>query len=84
MTCKELTATADRGSPTLAAWFAEGAASLWQAYLGRRAKRATVNILRSLDARTLKDIGIDPSEIESVVYGRPHDRLRRYRETTGE
>ena len=39
-----------------------------------RAQRATVLMLRSLDGRTLKDIGIDRSEIESVVYGRPDDR----------
>ena len=84
MTCRNLTAVVDRRSPTLAAWFAEKAASLWHTYLGRRAKRATVNILQSLDARTLKDIGIDPSEIESLVYGKPHDRLRRYRETSSE
>lgn len=42
--------------------------SAWRAYWRRRAKRAT-QFLQSLDDRTLKDIGIDRSEIDSVVYG---------------
>jgi uncharacterized protein YjiS (DUF1127 family) len=48
----------------------------WAAYWSARARRATVLMLRSLDGRTLKDIGIDRSEIESVVYGQPGDRCR--------
>ena len=51
----------------------------WEAYWSWRAKRATVNILKSLDRRTLEDIGVDASEIESAVYGSP-DRLRIYDE----
>jgi uncharacterized protein YjiS (DUF1127 family) len=43
--------------------------SAWRAYWRRRAERATQFILQSLDDRTLKDIGIDRSEIDSVVYG---------------
>ena len=78
MTCKELTATADQASPTLASRFAGSAAGLWRAYLDRRAQRATVRILQSLDARTLKDIGINRTEIDSLVYGDRYDRLRRY------
>lgn len=46
----------------------------WVAYWTRRAERATVLALHSLDDRTLKDIGMDRSEIESVVYSRSHDR----------
>jgi hypothetical protein len=38
----------------------------------------TVAILRSLDARTLRDIGISSGEIESVVHGRAGDRRCRY------
>jgi len=50
---------------------------LWQAYWRWRARKATIFILRSLDRRTLSDIGISPSEIESLVHS-GGDRLRRY------
>lgn len=53
----------------------------WRTYWERRARRATVLILCSLDERTLHDIGISASEIESCVYSRSGDRLRRYHET---
>lgn len=49
----------------------------WSAALDWRERRATVALLQSLDRRTLKDIGIDPQEIESLVYG-DEDRRRRY------
>jgi uncharacterized protein YjiS (DUF1127 family) len=39
----------------------------WRAYWDWRARRVTVMILSSLDARTLRDIGISPGEIESLV-----------------
>jgi uncharacterized protein YjiS (DUF1127 family) len=45
-----------------------------RAYWRRRVERATVFILHSLDDRTLKDIGIDRSEIESVVYSACEER----------
>jgi uncharacterized protein YjiS (DUF1127 family) len=51
----------------------------WEAYWTRRAKRAAVALLRGLDDRILHDIGIDRSEIESVVYGKSADRLVRCR-----
>lgn len=50
----------------------------WDAYWMRRAQRATVMLLRSLEDRSLHDIGIDRSEIESVVFGRPDERRLRY------
>ena len=55
--------------------------SWWEAYWMRRAQRVTVAMLRSLDDRRLHDVGIDRSEIESVVYGRPGDRRQRYEAT---
>jgi uncharacterized protein YjiS (DUF1127 family) len=77
MTCRQLTAVPDRASSTLTSWLGAKSGRFWRAYLDRRARRATVRILHSLDARTLKDIGISPTEIDSLVYGRC-DRLRRY------
>jgi uncharacterized protein YjiS (DUF1127 family) len=53
----------------------------WRFYWERRAQRATVLILSSLDERTLRDIGLARSEIESCVYGGDNDRLRRYHAT---
>jgi len=47
----------------------------WTRYWTRRAEHAAVAMLRSLDERALKDIGLDRSEIESVVHGaRPGER----------
>jgi uncharacterized protein YjiS (DUF1127 family) len=53
----------------------------WRAYWGWRMKRTTVLILQSLDRRTLRDIGIDASEIESLVCSMGRDR--RYRRDAG-
>ena len=50
----------------------------WRTYWDWRARKATILILRSLDCRTLHDIGIHPSEIESLVDGRDGDRRQRY------
>lgn len=50
----------------------------WRAYWDWRARRMTAHILRSLDERTLRDIGIGAGEIDSVVYGRSGDRKCRY------
>jgi uncharacterized protein YjiS (DUF1127 family) len=41
----------------------------WSRYWTRRAAQATVAMLHALDDRALKDIGLDRSEIESVVDG---------------
>jgi uncharacterized protein YjiS (DUF1127 family) len=41
-----------------------------------RARRETVRALNSVDAATLRDLGI--TDIESVVYGAPEGRKRRY------
>ena len=53
-------------------------ARLWRAYWDWRVKRTTVLLLRSLDRRTLHDIGINPTEIESFVHGPCGERLRTY------
>jgi len=71
----------DRDRPTLKARAVALARRSWRTYWERRARRATVLILCSLDERTLHDIGISPSEIQSCVYSRSRDRLRRYNET---
>ena len=43
--------------------------------------RSQLTSLNQLDERTLRDIGINPSEIESCVYDRSGDRVRRYHES---
>lgn len=43
----------------------------WERFWIWKAARATVFILHALDDRTLKDLGMDRTEIESVVYGQP-------------
>ena len=75
---RALTTTTHRSGTALASRAATMARTAWQRYWKWRAQQATVQILRSLDDRTLQDIGVNPSEIESVVYGRQCDRTRRY------
>lgn len=55
----------------------------WQAFLLRRRLKATVFTLRGLDDRTLSDIGLDRSEIESVVCSKSHERRQRMIEFGG-
>jgi uncharacterized protein YjiS (DUF1127 family) len=83
MTCMSFTRpgpqTAPRRPPTVAAAALSLVRTAWRAYWDWSARRTTVMILRSLDRRTLHDIGINPSEIESLVNGcRDGDRRRRY------
>lgn len=49
-------------------------AKAWNGYWDYRANRAAVVMLQSLDAQALHDMGINRSEIESVVYGRSRVR----------
>ena len=51
---------------------------LWVGFRSRLAQRQTVRILNRLDGATLKDLGINPRDVESVVYGDSEDRLRGY------
>ncbi|HXF54625.1 MAG TPA: DUF1127 domain-containing protein [Hyphomicrobiaceae bacterium] len=46
----------------------------YAAYAEERARCRTVQILRALDDRTLKDIGVERSDIGSFVYGRRGER----------
>lgn len=52
---------------------------LWTAYWTRKAQRTTVRMLEGLDDKTLRDIGLGRSEIESVVYGGSGERRLHYR-----
>jgi len=70
-------ADGDRRLSPLAGRIGSFIAKAWRAYWDWRVKRTTVVILLSLDRRTLHDIGIDPSEIESLVYDVGRDRRRR-------
>ncbi len=72
-----------RSAPSHADESAHGLApfikGLWAAYWQSRARRASVVYLNSLDNRTLDDIGLDRSEIDSFVYAKSaHERRRRY------
>jgi len=52
---------------------------LWRAYRRRRAERATIAALQGLNDNVLHDIGIDRSEIESVVRTRSKGRLQHFK-----
>ena len=52
--------------------------ALWRAYWARRARRASILLLSSLDDRTLADIGLARCEIESVVRDTSRQRLHYY------
>jgi len=54
---------------------------VWRGYWRRRAQRATLFMLQSLDDRTLKDLGIDRSEIEAVASRGRERHPDRYRPT---
>jgi uncharacterized protein YjiS (DUF1127 family) len=65
-----------RGLRTAAWAVAATAGKWWRAYALRRERNAAVRELHALDDRTLKDIGINRSEIEWVVDGQDATRLR--------
>ena len=76
MTMSRLQPAAEAGRPPsgLAARARQLIRRRWRAYWDRRARKATVLLLQALDERTLRDIGIGPGEIESLVYCRGDDR----------
>lgn len=45
-------------------------------YLAWRARQVTLRLISSLDAATLRDLGL--ADIESEIYGDPADRMRGY------
>jgi uncharacterized protein YjiS (DUF1127 family) len=58
-----------------AAWTA-ATAGLLRRYLRYRQQRRALAQLKSVDPRILRDIGIDRSEVTSIVYGDPKGRRR--------
>ncbi len=69
-----LTTTLASPRPGLFTWMRKMA----EAYRQSFERRAAVTIVRNLDDHLLKDIGLDRSEIVSMIYGRP-DATRRGR-----
>jgi uncharacterized protein YjiS (DUF1127 family) len=68
--------TASPQAARLASRFGNTVRELLTRYLAWKAKRDTVRALSSLDPAILHDLGI--TDIESTVYGDPHDRIRSY------
>jgi uncharacterized protein YjiS (DUF1127 family) len=66
-----------RRSSRLGLAFKKRLVGTWRAYWEWQRRRTTVRILAALDERTLRDIGINPSEITSYAYGDPDQRRRR-------
>jgi uncharacterized protein YjiS (DUF1127 family) len=79
MICMSCTRPAGEAGRSLSLAVRTGALirTAWRAYWEWRARKVTILLLRSLDRRTLHDIGIAESEIESLVCG-GNDRCRRY------
>jgi uncharacterized protein YjiS (DUF1127 family) len=48
---------------------------LWKAYWRYRARKPTAITLQSLDDRTLADLGLVRTELSTMVFSRPADRL---------
>jgi len=64
------------GTQTSAVWIT--IKWLLHRYQEHRRKRRAIAELRSVDPGILKDIGIDRTEVTSIVYGSPKGRRRRY------
>jgi uncharacterized protein YjiS (DUF1127 family) len=59
----------------LAAMVLASLIELWKAYMARRVRSAAKIALYQLDDRTLKDIGLHRSEIDSAVHTFMRDRI---------
>jgi uncharacterized protein YjiS (DUF1127 family) len=66
---------AERSAPSLGFRLMVWSTALWVAYQRRRRYRMTVGTLGALDDRTLHDIGIHRSEIESFASHQGADRF---------
>jgi uncharacterized protein YjiS (DUF1127 family) len=67
-------------------WIDRGLARLaagWLHFRRERRLKATINGIRGLDDRTLKDIGVDRSEIEAIVRSKAAGRRQRYVDVGG-
>jgi uncharacterized protein YjiS (DUF1127 family) len=74
----ELVMASTRHAGDMAAGAAARIATAWKGFRRRMRARDTIAQLRSLDDRTLKDIGIHRSEILSIGWGIGFDRLPRH------
>jgi len=54
----------------------------YHAFLAHRSQQRTVRDLSSLEDHLLKDIGITRSEIMSIAYGSPNERMRSHENRT--
>jgi uncharacterized protein YjiS (DUF1127 family) len=78
MTCNSQTLTADHnGVASIGQRLSDIGKGLWRAYWRHRAERAAIVQLHALQDYVLHDIGIDRSEIESVVRTRSRGRRQR-------
>ncbi len=66
---------AEQSRPGLSTRIATWSHAQWQGYQARRKYRKTVRTLGGLDDRTLHDIGVHRSEIESYALYRRHRAL---------
>jgi uncharacterized protein YjiS (DUF1127 family) len=73
-----LYAGAAGGAATISHRLGDISKGLWKAYWRRRSERVTIAMLHGLQDNVLHDIGIDRSEIESVVRTRSKGRLQRF------
>ena len=66
----------DAGGQTWRYFIVRGFEQLVASYLERRKRRGQIAELRSLGPGVLKDLGMDRSEISSVIYGAGRDTSR--------